>query len=444
MLDKVRLIACAFLMMAGTLAGFQTDQKAEAAVPACCDIATTNQANNTIDLYDPAVDDWNSPDALKWSWKPSTALGYSSAEVRLWGGPSEAKRKGSVLVATAGQLATIAAYPSGTRIWAADVGIGSNPHSAELLPNGNLAVAASDGKWIRVYTSSQGPSSVSYAQFNLDFAHAAHWDVENELLWVIGYDNVAKQHIMTGLRVGGTDAKPTLTEDTSRRSLLPSPWGHDITPHAGDSNKLWVSTNAAVYVYDIPAKSFTPAPEAANRSFVKSVGSLPSGQIVEARPDNVKTPPGGCTANGWCTDTVDFYAPDMTRTVSGAAFYKARIWDGPSEERLSVLKGLTAMETFYTGTMPDGGLKLPDYYFVQAASPQDNLILTRFLDPVTGRSYLAVGNPSLTQTQMPVIQFDPDRDIEQVKEVSAATGEEGKQATTAKPVSLKAPCYPAR
>ncbi|WP_146250255.1 DUF6528 family protein [Paenibacillus flagellatus] len=427
MQKMLRVTAVAFtILLAGVLYGFHSDPKTEAAAPPCCLIAITNQANNTIEAYDPASPDWDGVDARVWSWKPSTALGYTSREVGLWNGPSEAKLKGRVLVATAGQLATIASYPTGTRIWAADVGIGSNPHSAELLPNGNIAVAASDGKWVRVYASSQGPDAVAYGEFKLDFAHATHWDEENELLWVIGHDADAKQHILTALRVGGTDASPTLTEEPGRRAILPSPWGHDVAAYDGDANKLWVSTNAEVYVYDIAAKTFTPAPGGANRSFVKSVGQLPSGPIVETRPDNLKTPPGNCKLNGWCTDTVDLFSPDATRTATGSAIYKARIWDGRSDMRAAFLNRLTVSESFYAGSAgaAGGGAKIPDDYFVNVDNPQDPIALSRFLDPATGRSYLSVVNLSLARAQTAVLQFDADRRIDPVTEVSKETGTE--------------------
>ncbi|MEF3305028.1 DUF6528 family protein [Paenibacillus sp. GYB003] len=423
----LRLTALVIAMLAaGVLNGYDSDPKTEAAAPPCCLVAITDQATNTIEAYDPAFPDWDRDEALVWSWKPGTALGYSPKEASLWNGPSDAKLKGRVLVATAGQLATVASYPSGTRIWAADVGIGSNPHSAELLPNGNIAVAASDGKWVRVYASSQGPDAVEYAEFKLDFAHATHWDEANKLLWVIGHDAGAKQHILTALRVGGTDAKPTLTEETGRRAVLPSPWGHDVAAYAGDPNKLWVSTNAEVYVYDIAAKTFTPAPDGANRSFVKSVGQLPSGQIVETRPDNLKTPPGSCKINGWCTDTVDLFSPDSTRTATGSAIYKARIWEGGSDLRAAVLKRLTAAESFYAGSAgAAGGLtKLPDDYFVRVDNDQGPIAISRFVDPANGRSYLSVVNLSLARTQTAVLHVDADRKINSVTEVSKETGAE--------------------
>lgn len=422
------ITACfALIVVAGTLAipapGRVAKAEAEAS-SSCCLIAGTNQANNRIEAYDPEVADWNEDGALVWSWKPSEALGYSAKEVGLWGGPSEAKLSGHVVTATAGQLATIAAFPSGTRIWAVDTGSGSNPHSAELLPDGNLAVAASDGKWVRVYTSSQGPNSTTYAQFNLAFAHAVHWDAHNRLLWVIGYDEPIKQHILTALVVGGTAANPTLSEDTSRRSELPTPWGHEVSPYAGDPDKLWISTNLGAYVYDKTDKTFAPAPDGADRTFVKTIGSLPSGQIVETKADNTKTPPGDCMINGWCTDTVEFFSPDATRTVKGAAFYKARIWENPHDKRTPLLSGLATVATFYAGSVPAGGSALPDSFFVRPVQPESSLAIAYLTDPASGRIYLMIVNESPRAETSVDLRFDPARRIDRVTEVSQATGAE--------------------
>ena len=320
--------------------------------PCGCWIATTNQnSNHRIEVYDPAVFNWDTPAALKWSWKPATANGYSSYEVSLWDNPTDVKLRNTTvfsgtsqaIAASGGILATIAAYPSGARKWIIGFAPHTGVHSVELLPNGNIAVAAAGetgytvGNWIRVYSSSQAaPNDTNYDQFNLASAHATLWDPSLNRLWVTGYLKVRRagkpdtnMHVLTPLIVGGTAANPTLTEDSVRRSVLPGAWGHDVYPVYYDNNKLWVTMNTdfhngGAYIYDKTTKLFTAAPGASNRDFVKSIGNQPSGQIVETRP---RPNP----ASGWVTDTVDFYAPsgalNAQRAVTGAKFYKARVFD---------------------------------------------------------------------------------------------------------------------
>ncbi|WP_255955104.1 DUF6528 family protein [Streptomyces odontomachi] len=292
-------------------------------------IAAGDQGARKILAFDPAATDWNSSGAVKWSWQATTGHGFSGdeaaatgliADFKLRDRPSGAQ---SFVVADGRGLAAVVDYPSGTRQWAKI--ISGNLHSAELLPDGNIALAASDGGWVRVYAASQGASAGSYAQFDLVQAHATLWDPAIRRLWVIGDDARTGAHILTALVVGGTAAKPTLEEDTARRATLPTAGGHDVYSYAHDANKLWVSTGSAAYLYDKTTKTFgTPA--AANRAAVKSIGNQPSGQIVQTRPDSAKTPPGACTDDTWCTDTVEFHSPDATRTRTGAAFYKARVW----------------------------------------------------------------------------------------------------------------------
>jgi len=319
-----------------------------------CWIGTVNQANNTVEVYDPAVYYWSTAAALKWSFKPTTANGYSStAEIPLWGGPTDVKLRNvsafagtTQAIATAGgRLATIAAYPSGNKIWTMGYST-ANPqveiHSVELLPNGNIALASAGRNWVRVYSSSQPvPNHDHYDEFSLGSAHAVLWDPSLQRLWVTGwlplhqingqyYGWDALNQVITALQITGTAADPILTEDTNYRTVLPGKYGHEISPYYYDNNKLWVAVQVdnvdnskGVYIFDKTTKTFTPVSGAANRNFVKGVGNQPSGQIVEIRPQNA----GGTGESSWQNDTVNFYNPAATRIKPGAKFYKIRVFD---------------------------------------------------------------------------------------------------------------------
>ncbi|GAB3907019.1 DUF6528 family protein [Mucilaginibacter boryungensis] len=315
-----------------------------------CWIGAVNQANNAVEVYDPAVYYWNTAPALKWSFTPTTALGYSStAEIPLWGGPTDVKLRNvnaftgtSQAIATAGgRLATIAAYPSGNKIWTMGFSTADPQveiHSVELLPNGNIALASAGRNWVRVYSSSQPvPNHDHYAEFSLGSAHAVLWDPSINRLWVIGWLPIhsanywdALNQVITALQVTGTAANPVLTEDTNYRAVLPGKYGHEISPYYYDNNKLWVAVQVdntdnskGVYIFDKTTKTFTPVSGAANRNFVKGIGNQPSGQIVEIRPQNA----GGTGESSWQNDTVNFYNPAATRIVPGAKFYKIRVFD---------------------------------------------------------------------------------------------------------------------
>lgn len=293
-------------------------------------ILAGDAASRQLIAFDPAVTDWNGTGAIRWTWKPTTGLGYSADEVNGFNGGSDFKVRasardgaGRLVVADGKGLAAVTTYPEGRRVWAKL--LAGNLHSAELLPDDNIALAASDGGWVRVYASSQGANASAYGEYKLAAAHATLWDPSTSRLWVIGQDPATEEHILTALAVVGTPAAPRLREDTTKRVILPTPWGHDVTPYSYDTGKLWVTTNGGAYLYDKATKTFS-SPGAANRVFVKAMSNQPSGQIVETMADSLKSPKGPCAAiNGWCTDTVDLFGPDGKRTRKNAQFYKARV-----------------------------------------------------------------------------------------------------------------------
>lgn len=311
------------LVAAGCTTGFCLIAANRVSAEADYYIACGNQATARYEIYDESVTDWNSGSALKWTFQPTTANGYSSSLVAAYSNCSDLKLRtcakwGNVVVSCAsGGLATIATYSGGVMKWGLDVGGSNNPHSVELLPNANIAVAASAGGWVRVYASSQSSHNSTYAQFNLTGAHACLWDPLLNELWVMGTSTI------TALKVGGTDASPTLTEDTSRRGATTS-GGHDLSPYYGDFNRLWMTMNGAVAIWNKAKNTLTYESGAANRTSVKGCGNQPSGEIVEARPNSV------CTLSTWCTPYIDFFtasgATDYSRLRTGAAFYKCRLF----------------------------------------------------------------------------------------------------------------------
>jgi|GEM_PF-572235 len=286
-------------------------------------VACGNQATARYEIYDESVTDWNSSSALKWTFHPTTANGWTSSEVAAYSNCSDLKLRncakwGNVVVSCAsGGLATIATYSGGAMKWALDVGGSNNPHSVELLPNGNIAVAASAGGWVRVYASSQSSHNSTYAQYNLTGAHAVLWDPMLNELWVMG------DSVITTLKVGGSDASPTLTEDTVRHGATTS-GGHDLSPYYGDFDRLWMTMNGAVATWNKAKHALTYESGADNRTSVKGCGNQPSGEIVETKPNSV------CTLDTWCTPYVDFFtssgATDYSRQRTGAAFYKCRLF----------------------------------------------------------------------------------------------------------------------
>jgi hypothetical protein len=317
-LSTVVLLAAFLPGSAASTASAATPAAEAGRLVAVTDQRTENGPAARIRLMDPAVYDWNTAAALKWSWSPTTANGFSGL-TGYWGLPSDVKLRMNqagayvAVVTDSRGLAGLISYPGGQRLWATNVGAANNPHSAELLPDGNVAVAASAGGFIRIYTASQGSASTKSVSYSLPDAHGVQWDPAGQVLWVLGGNRLA------ALTIGGTAAAPTITE-TFRLDLLTG-GGHDLTPVLEDHDRLWISTGSKVYQFSKSARAIVATEDVGG---IKSVNSMPNAQQVRT------TPKAGCKTT-WCTDTVNFAVPAATRTLPGAQIYKARVWSSRYE-----------------------------------------------------------------------------------------------------------------
>lgn len=285
-------------------------------------IVTADQATRSVYVLDAKRVQWDagSNDAgVLWSWSPDGDDDLADLDPdRSWANPSEAKFRElgghRYLLATAsGGLAAVIGYPGRSVYWAADTGKG-NAHSIELLPDGNVAVAASTGGYLRLYAASRGSRATEHVQVPLPGAHGVHWDPRTRLLWALG------SRELVALRVGGSPDEPSLT--VVHRRALPTRNGHDLAPVLTHPGRLWVTTASAVYQYSTTEQAFVSYPLQSRISGpdVKSIGDEPrTGQVLVARPERGHT----CS---WCTSTLTLYRPDGTRTLLHGGMYKARWW----------------------------------------------------------------------------------------------------------------------
>ncbi|WP_213807788.1 DUF6528 family protein [Granulicella sp. dw_53] len=281
-------------------------------------IAIADQASGDprIRVMDYTQTNWGSDNrsAVIWSWEPSdSGIGLDG-----WGLPNDARLRnnrvwGGQCVAILdghGRLAVVS-YPAKVKKWSINVGPKDNVHGIELLPDGNVAVAASTGGWVRLYAASQGESSSTYVTYNLPDAHNVLWDPRRQVLWALG------QNKLVQLRVRGTSAAPTLTLVAT--TILPKGGGHDLEPKYGDTNILWITTASSTWTYN---KTTDTATLYQNIRGIKSINNQSStGQVIETSPHT------SCKQNSWCTDIIDFFSPPDIRTRPGAAIYRARVWN---------------------------------------------------------------------------------------------------------------------
>ncbi len=285
-------------------------------------VALTDQLNGKVRLVRMDAPGW---DEAEWEWSPKPEDGcfdwekfINVSDVRL----RKSEKYGGYVMLTCASLgfAGIIGYPSGKPVWTLKNSDLINPHATELLPNGNLCVASSEGNSVRVYAASQ-EMDCGYAEAFFEDAHGLLYDPEREVVWALG------KHFLTAYRVGGTDADPTLTEAEEFRTPLPTPYGHDLQPVYGDPRRMWITTGKGVYQFDKTTLQWVDYEGQAQIShpYVKSIGNQPgSGDVVRCLPNGTQQP--------WNTDRVDLFRfgekgyRHQLKICQNGAFYKARVW----------------------------------------------------------------------------------------------------------------------
>ncbi|MET8473265.1 DUF6528 family protein [Streptomyces sp. NPDC006422] len=296
-------------------------------------VLITEQASKRLLVLDPAKDVWDpavDPAVVRWAFSPVGDARYRDVAPDIsWVYPSEAKvrrhgRHTFVLTTASFGFTAVVEWPTGRRYWAGALGPGDdliNPHTAEILPDGNVAVACSTGARVRLYAAALGPHATRYAEAELKGAHGLHWDADREVLWAMGDDE------LVAYGVEGTRVRPALV----RRFGVPLPvatpgksaGGHDLFPVAGTPGRMWVTTSASVFQYDIAGGGFTQdfagAAEIVRKS-VKCVGDDPrTGRVITTVPEKG-------LGETWWTTTVSLHRPPGSHTYVDGGIYKARWW----------------------------------------------------------------------------------------------------------------------
>lgn len=230
-------------------------------------IALVEQTQNQVALVD-AI----SGETL-WQWTPADS--DLTLEEQAWFNlPDEVKPiyncEYLLITATRGGVAIIRIEDKRVMFYACPKG---QPHSAELLPDGNVVVASStdgtaDGDKLRLYEVDfeKRFASAPVATYPLPFGHNAVWDRTNELLWATA-DNVLNTYSYVQ-----SDGKPALVLQDS----YPLPEGqngaHELFPVYG-LNQLWLTTLGAVYKFNVATKEF----QRFNASTTVNIKSISSG-----------------------------------------------------------------------------------------------------------------------------------------------------------------------
>lgn len=278
-------------------------------------VALTNQGASRLEVYDISGGKLDES-SLVWSYETPK---YNIAGVKF----RHSEAYGDVaLMAYGKKYARMVSYPEGELLWSTSKAA-DNPHSIELLPNGVIAIASSDGGEIRFFVPSGSSSGNYVASVTLADAHGVLWDDERQVLWAIG------RRVLTAYRITlNSEGNVSVVEDSSCRAMIPTDYAHDLAPVYGNTNLLWISTGSSVYQFNKTTKSFSTAYNGAssvNRVGVKGIGSFNDGSMVYIYPDGAfKT----WTSQSMVlmTNTGGILTSTVLKSETGH-FYKVRVWD---------------------------------------------------------------------------------------------------------------------
>ena len=269
-------------------------------------IIATDQGTGIIYLLDP--DKTNLNDGILWSLLPNELKGLADGEVASGGG-ADAKwvLGGTHLLAICSPYIALIRIEDKTAVFYAKNG-GGNPHSVELLPDGNIVSANSDGNSLKLFATGKG-NGIKPIEVSFGGAHGAVWDHNRQLLWAIGGDK------LWAFTYNFNKDNPMLTPVNSMKYVI-EPSGHDLYPVPGEDKLYFTSKN--LWMFDIATGEQTVVLDKGPKS-VSQNG--PGGEIIYTQGMGNNAAELGIKK--WQTPHIKSLN-GTTRTFEGAAFYKAR------------------------------------------------------------------------------------------------------------------------
>lgn len=279
-----------------------TPKKAEFVMPEKA-IVITNQADASIVIAD--------VDAKKVVWKWTATIGKVNEEHRKWfSNPSDVKpvyNNTCILMAASGGGVALIRIADKKTLFYGYAGV--NPHSAELLPDGNIVTASStDGILATFRTDTIKGFGTMVAKYDLPAAHNVYWDKKRNKLY-------SAAHTMHIFDYNGDKEKPLLKNHVTQD--IDSPDGkligtHELFPIEGEEDMLWLATNQKVWKYNLRDNSVK---EFSNFYAIKSVSNSSHGIIMLCPKEE-----------WWADDLIDETGKTIFRSY-GFKIYKAR-WIG--------------------------------------------------------------------------------------------------------------------
>ena len=201
--------------------------------------------------------------------------------------------------------AQMISYPEGKLLWST-VQAGNNPHCIEILPSGNIAVAASTGRTVRLFKtaallSGQSERADCFDEVPLRAAHGVLWDPKYNVLWALGdFELNAYRIVGTGI-----EERLELCAEMSRSLPENKMSGHALAADLTDPDYLYLTVDSTVFRFDKKEGVFLSDFAGKDRvchPWVKGLAKNRSGDFVLAVSNGVFRP--------WCTDTVLYLKKD--------------------------------------------------------------------------------------------------------------------------------------
>ena len=249
-----------------------------------------------------------------WSWKAVSCPGLPDSMKSRFGTtddckPVEGGRQ--ILITSSENGVALVERESGRAVFYATA---PNAHSADLLPGGKVAGAAShsqDGKGDRLIIFEAGLPGRELCSSPLSWCHGVVWDSQRQLLYALADSSI---HIYK-LLYWETD-HPGI-EETGKIDL-PENGGHDFFP-VPHGPFISLSTSGHCWLFDRDARTVSAHPELKDLRNVKCISESPrSGRLawVQAEGEN------------WWAERVHFANPEYTLRLPGEHLYKVRWYGG--------------------------------------------------------------------------------------------------------------------
>ena len=247
-----------------------------------------------------------------WSWDPYTAC-VPSAHQDWFVNPSEVKpvfnKRYILMTASGGAVALIRISDHKLMFYA---NCGQNPHSAEILPDGNIVTAESKSGEINTFVvDTIKVLGMKANTVKLGNAHNVVWDKKRECIYATATIQAGTTALFRFKYNNDNPASPKLTNQTRVYTFDKESGGHDLFPVYGENDKLWLTAASAVYKFDVSTD--TPTCEKVYAiPDIKSICNGPDG-ILMLKP----------TEEWWAEGLVNEKGEELFK-MGGAKIYKGR------------------------------------------------------------------------------------------------------------------------